>query len=438
MASRNRKYFIRYGGEKIGSGTSFGVPYDQLCPTHIGEHSCSDEVHPGPPYSSGGPLYVTKKKVYMHRTPSFSATFGSDSYSGKMAVLPYVPSPEPTPLSLSGWGAKGWNRTYPLHPVYNLGVSLAELKDFPRMITQTWKTGKALLSPYPFKGGKLKTLGQFISDIKKGPKFLADNYLNVQFGWVPFAQDIEAVLNYQEKLRKKLIWLQRHNGKSVRRKIELDSWSFSEAIARTVPPQTCMVPGLRTEFYAGSVVANENVDVIKEYSNRIWYVAKYKYWLPELANDQFLLRDHSRLKGELYGLALDPTIIYKVMPWSWLLDWFSSAGAVVQNAFAGARFGVVAEYAYVMCRETFTYTSPGHCTVNTGTYGFLTPPPRFDWSGTPKKLGGVSRTVYEFRQREVANPYGFGITFGSLSNYQWSILAALGLTRGGKHFAPRA
>ena len=139
-----------------------------------------------------------------------------------------------------------------------------------------------------------------------------------------------------------------------------------------------------------------------------------------------------KLSLQLLGLDLDPTTLYKAYPWTWLLDWFSSAGSVVQNVFAQAKYSVLAEYAYVMCSEKFTYTAPAQVTVNTGEAVY----PLYEFPSS-MSFSGASRTYYEFKQRQAANPFGFGITFASLSAFQWSILVALGLSRGGKGFSPR-
>ncbi len=431
MAQRNRRYIIRYGGEKCGTGANGSPTVISTTPSFNGTHSCIDETHPGPPYRSGGPLSVVKKKVYIKRFPPFTSHYFSTQgwYDGFMGVTPYIPPVEPTPLNLSGWGARGWNRTFPLHPVYQLGVSLIELKDLPRMLTQTKAFFRSIqglkLSKVP------KTVGEFLADLQKGPKYIGEHYLNLQFGWVPFLQDLLFITQMKDKVHKKMAWLTRKNGKGVRREVELDKGGFSENIPRNVSSTVTVFPTLSSFLYAPGMGLPMNYPILKTYDHRIWFAAKYKFWIPELAPNQYLKRDHLRLEAELVGLALDPTILYKVTPWSWLLDWFTSTGSVVQNIYLRAKYHVVAEYAYVMCRENFTYQAPGYIGVHTGTYaGGWKDPDRF-WTG-------VSSTIYEFRTREVANPYGFGLTYASLSAYQWSILAALGLTRGGKHSAPRA
>jgi len=378
---------------------------------------------------------MTKKAVYFDRTSSFAANYfilPVQDWKGYLAATPYTPFSEPSPTSLAGWGAIGYNRTFPLHPIYQLGVSLVELKDLPHMLTQTRDFLKGIrnipLTRVP------KTVGDFIHDLNNGAVHAGGDYLNLQFGWVPFIQDLVFLSQMKAKLRKKMVWLTNKNGKAVRRKIELDKAEFSENIDRFISEPGSMTPTLPTMLYDSNVVTSYSMPVRRDVYSRIWFSAKYRFYIPELANDPLLLGDHRLLEGELLGLALDPTILYKVTAWSWLLDWFTSVGAVIQNIYLRAKYHVVAEYAYVMCDESHTYSAPGRCTVHTGKASLSS---GGNWSGVSRTLSGITTTKYTFHQREVANPYGFGITFASLSAYQWSILAALGLSRGGKHLSPR-
>jgi hypothetical protein len=432
MASRDRKRIIRYGGELAGSSNTG----DRFITAYNGTHSCIDETHPGPPYYSGGPLLVKKKKVYIKRSARHYVFYHSSLgwYDGKMAINPYIPSPEPSPISLVGWGVKGYNATIPTHPIYQLGVSIGELKDLPGMVSQT-KRGFQLLVKNNFSlTGGIKTVREFLERAKSIPKNSGDAYLYGAFGLYPMLQDLLFLTQMQEKLDKKVNWLRRHNGKAVRRKIELNKDSFSEDIARSVAGYATVEPTLATDLYATGNSTVQPFPILKTYQRRIWFAAKYRYYIPELAKDP---RPNSPISGSLtrflLGLSPDPSVIYKLMPWSWLIDWFVPVGSSLSNVYNMAKYGVIADYAYVMCSESFTYQAPGRIIMHSGKLS-----PSFTWVSPDWTFSGVSRTEYEFRQREVANPFGFGVTYASLSAYQWSILAALGLSRGSKHSAPRA
>lgn len=419
MANRTRTRIVRYGGEKCGVQSNIGTLFT---PLKLGIRTCTDQTHSGPPYRSGGPLLIRKTKYSIQRFPHFNVAQGPVSFSGYLSATTYTPSIPPSPGSLAGWGAKGWNLTVPTRPIYQLGVSLVELKDITRTLKGTMDAMRALRGVN--FSNVATSVGGFLNDVKKGSKYLADNYLNLSFGWAPMVQDMQFMLNYQLALSKKLNWLRKQNGKSVRRKIELDKSAYSEWVGVFTNAPSTLSPSISTAFYADSA-SPYFANVTKKVKTRIWYSAKYRFWIPNIP--KAASRASNSLKRQFTGLDLDPTTLYKAYKWTWLLDWFTSVGAVVQNLFNMAKFSVVAEYAYVMSSEYYQYDAPAECRVNRGTYSFAT----LKFPGQ-LYLRGSSQTVYEFKQREAASPFGFGITIGSLSNFQWSILVSLGISHGFK------
>lgn len=430
MAQRSRKYSVRYGGWMCGTSNNGTLTE----PAFIGVHSCVDETHPGPPYNSGGPLLVSKKKFDIARSGHHFVFYHQllGWYNGHMGVRPYEPAVEPSPTGLSGWGALGWNRTHPLHPIYQLGVSIGELKDLPHMLSQTKHGWDAIRRADNALASGTTTVRQFLKRARSLPKNAGDSYLYGAFGLAPMLQDLLFLLKMQEKLDKKLRWLRKQNGKSVRRKIELNKVDYSEDIARFIAPSTSCFPVLSQDCYAAWQNVPENLPILKSYQRRIWFVAKWRIAIPDWYLKPNPKTGFTPLSQTLLGLEPNPSIIYKLIPWSWLLDWFLSVGAIFGNMSLYAKYGVVAQYAYVMCRETLTYKCPGHVSLHSGRLS-----PSFQWVDPDWSWSGASSTTYEFRQREAANPYGFGITYGSLSAFQWSILVSLGLSRGGKSSAPR-
>jgi hypothetical protein len=120
------------------------------------------------------------------------------------------------------------------------------------------------------------------------------------------------------------------------------------------------------------------------------------------------------------SLDLDPETVWNLTPWSWAVDWFSSAGDVVHNLNAWSKYGLVMRYGYLMEHKVLrndhftTYTAPQLKGQN---------PP----SATP------SMSFYtETKRRVRANPFGFGVSWNGLDKFQLSIAAALGLSRGSK------
>jgi hypothetical protein len=113
----------------------------------------------------------------------------------------------------------------------------------------------------------------------------------------------------------------------------------------------------------------------------------------------------------MYGLTITPEVAWNLIPWSWLVDWFSSAGSAIAN-LSGGTVDAVARYAYVMKsydRRIEQHSEFADC--NGAQYEATA-----TWSAVAK-------------QRTAAHPFGFGMTDDQLSSGQIAILAALGLTR---------
>lgn len=419
---RVRKRNMYAGGEYLGRKLYVSTQYST--PLYTFAHTCTDQTNPGPPYRSGGPLTVKKvtvkvgttSKVYCNKisTPKLG-------YDGRFYAAVPIQSPEPAAKSISGYGAIGWNRTLPVRPVASLGQAIGELKDFPGMIKQTAEFFKRLGRTPLSKG---KTLGDFKRDIANGPSNLGSDYLNLQFGWVPFVSDLLSIINARQNLDRKLSQLRRDNGKGVRRSANLGSGGYNSG---SVGGSTfsSVIPTVESQLYAlGNTPLNAGHST-QSYQYNIWYSAKYTYWLPDGMLDprrETAFLGLTGLERRLLGLELNASVIYNLMPWTWMLDWFSNAGSVVDNLVLNQQYHVVARYAYVMCHETYTFTNYGTTSMRTGTWGATS-------SARPVRVHALSSVKYEFKSREVAHPYGFGTTDADLNPFQWSILAALGLSR---------
>lgn len=404
---RSRKHLAYTGGKKVM--TTWPSTSPNLGPiSYINSGVCVDEKHPGPPYKSGGPLTITKQEhrlAYSQNLQCGSPTIGSE-YQGRFWLAPVLINSVPfTPLSdssLMAWGVKGYNRGLPVHNVVNLGQAFVELKDFPGMLRSTHEFFKN------FKGSAFTS---------KSPKFWAEAWLNNVFGQIPFTNDLISALTYQRQIRNRLEYLRSHNRKVIKRHFDL---SHSKTSTRTVSTETYagLQPVLATGYYDLSGKHNGMIETWKTEETRIWFDGAFTFNIPGLNVPTI----DPRLKAKLMGVVPDMNLVYKVTPWTWLIDWFTSVGASVQNASLMQEYGQVAKYAYVMHHRKVTYDTYAYQYVR---YGSKTP-----LSANPLTLVALHATSsYEVKQRGVASPYGFGITWDGLNAFQLSVLASLGITR---------
>lgn len=386
------------GGQVLVGQTKLGSTWEPAYrPGNSHYEKCVDSTNPGPPYRRGGPLVIEKvtttyrESIHVFGSQTFGLKPGIDSKCYSVAPSVAVP----TRKDPSSWGAIGWNRTVPTDPVLSLGNFIVELKDIPHML----ETSRKLM----------KSFG------KDGLMNPGAHYLNYQFGWKLLIKDLIDILDVQKALDDKIRQLRRDNGKPVRRACKLSVKETFRRVSTSAPGASNLGPSVSSNVR----VTAPCMDITDErYQQNIWFAARYRYWIPELAEPRADLR---LLKAKLLGLLPTPDVIYNAVPWTWLLDWFTNVGPVLENMVNTAEYHVVADYAYVMAHESYSYLRKGSGVYGTGTFSTSSPNPVTVWASTQRK--------YEWKTRVAAHPYGFGITDASLTGYQWSILGALGLTR---------
>lgn len=360
----------------------------------LGEESIHDAVHPGPPYRTGGVLFHYRRKESF-LTGAFEGIGSVPYLDSDGEIVCYRP-----PVSFLDWswlgspttfnpatqyGATAWNRFKPGKPEVDLGVTIAEFKQIPQLLLKRFDS----------------------------IKHIANNNLAVQFGWLPLLSDARKMATIQTTVAKRLAQLQRDNGRGVRRRGVLEKtiasgvdvvcdgvnsanaqknlWGYDHSLMGAAVPYT------HTEW---------------EESHRVWFSARFRYWIPDVGTQRW----RARAIKTLMGTDITPALAWEITPWSWLVDWFSNVGDVVSNLTENAAENLVANYAFIMRERRVKQT----------TYSRLTLAKR--WGGTFPVLASHSlEQLQQFRDR--ANPFGFSADWSSLSARQLSILGSLGITR---------
>jgi len=335
------------------------------------------------------------------------------AYSGPNATI--VPTPRTTRALDSQrlndmtaslpFGTLGWKRTRPGNPVAGLATFTGELRDWlPNLPKKLYAALGSLLAK------------KQAAKRQQGYSGLGDAWLNVHFGWIPLLKDIRDMYELHQSLDKRLAQIVRDNGKGIRRqneirnstetKIEIDTSSSSIFGGWWQGP-----PGLST----GSSRFIRSVSTV----DRIWYSARYRYYIPDVGSSQWT-KEATRA---LYGANITPEVVWNLLPWSWLSDWFFNFGDILSNASSNAVDNLTADYAYVMRTQETEYVYDGWSKV--------------DGSGKPTDPTYIPPGIYSSRgsikyttkSRFAASPFGFGTTFDGLSSYQMGIVAALGISR---------
>jgi len=308
--------------------------------------------------------------------------YGNHRYNGNVWARITDTLPAAAQLDGAAFGAEAFAKMKPDRPAMNLFTSIYELKDIPSLLEKRMLT----------------------NDLAK----LGDYYLAQKFGWDPLLQDIRSFVLTHIEAQNRLAQFIRDEGKPIRRSIKLAaSETYSTANYQTLNYQN---PPLVTYFYAdGGRTMTQVVD-----SDIIWATAQFRYFLPPGPRD---VKWTNRMKARIFGFQPTPKQVYNIIPWSWLVDWFTGLGNVLDNTNVNVVDRIAAPYFYVMRHSerriesslTSTYFREGtlehvpvttQCTVR---------------SGCKTRLRG--------------DPFGFGIDEHSLTNTQVAILGALGLSR---------
>lgn len=302
--------------------------------------------------------------------------------------MPFPPSPGSSNLAaLDGWGAKAIASAKPTNALVDLSTSLGEILGpggLPRMLGRSdfWRDS--------------------IGDILKQG---ADNYLQVQFGWKPILNDVLGFADVVDRYNALVKQYERDAGKVVRRK-----WSFkpitteSNVLFATTAPYLAPSNSRMNNLAVGSKVYRSRKTRIER-----WFSGAFTYHLPAGYSSRNKLLSFGPEAQKLLGMELTPETLWNLQPWSWAVDWFSSAGDVFSNISDWSTDGLVMQYGYLMEHSLSTDT--------------------YTWSGGyPLKPSPVTFSR-EVKRRRKANPFGFGITWGGLSPRQLSIAAALGISK---------
>lgn len=251
---------------------------------------------------------------------------------------------------------------------------------------------------------------------------IGGEYLNYQFGWKPFVNDLRAISEAIATSEKRLAQLKRDSGRLVRRRFEfptvVSSTETHSYTGRRGYPSCC------THYYRDS----PDLMITTHNYQRTWFSGAFTFHfeLPDRQKER--LAYQAQKARVLLGLDLTPSVVWNLSPWSWLADWVSNTGDILHNASAFGRDGLVLHHGYVMQHSAAVraHTLKGVTARQTGPYAI-----REGYNATYHPQGDFTDTfTREVKLRRKATPFGFGLDTGAFTDRQWLILGALGLSKG--------
>lgn len=281
------------------------------------------------------------------------------------------------------WGSQAYAKLKPTKPVMNSLNSIYELKDLPSMLRERF-----------FRNG-------FTSGAAKA-------FVSYQFGWKQLLQDVRALFFLQQKAEKRLAWLLSREGKPTKQSIQLFE---TDAIVEDYPINGygLLQPILVTQYYRYEPRGRR----LTHNRERVWAEGQFRWWLPPGPRDVVWSR---KMKAALFGLNPTPSVVYKAVPWTWLIDWFTGIGTMLQNMESGVADRLSADYWYIMRQKDWT--------IQNNVSGWFVDP-----SGNPIEVHGSSSSSAFVKTRTKGDPFGFGTEQINLSSMQLAILGAIGLSK---------
>lgn len=299
---------------------------------------------------------------------------GVTSRAEDYVPLWYRSQPTPAHLSLIGRptnGAAAANaakRTSPSRPVVDLPAFVGELRELPRLVQ--------------LQGRNLLEIG-------------ASANLGYQFGWKPLISDLTDMLNITKAIQKRAKELNRLYDRGLRRTVDIWEDSATTSVVRRVNSNLFLNVDMR-----------ETLTTRSEVRCHIRWQPTIRLWHSE--SDEAMW--HLARKAVL-GLGFNANNLaasaWELIPFSWLVDYFSSLGDVL-SAYRNTVPAVITKC--VVIEEKVTecrWSAP-------------TAPPGFVVSDGVKE-----RTMY---RRDPAYP-SFSAYLPFLSNRQISILGSLAIVR---------
>ncbi len=227
-------------------------------------------------------------------------------------------------------------QTHPGEPLMSLPNFAYELRDIPGMLRHAWDRAYALglRADKPTTREVLKFLSS--------PKARAEDWLNYQFGWRPFINDLFAIQGLSKHLSRRVrqIIKARKDG-FIRTRVGLGDYTASDTPYPSYPNWSA---------------AGHYTVITKTTTAERWAVARWTVTdLPRFA--KVLSGDVMDGLHDVLGMDFAITTVWDALPYTWLVDWFSNVGSLLtlkQN-----RQGIAFKSAVIMTRTvTRTRSDP--------------------------------------------------------------------------------
>jgi hypothetical protein len=299
----------------------------------------------------------------------------------------------------------------PFKRQYSLARNVAELKDLPRSIAQARQTAVDLKAVYNSLSGSPKLRSKIFDLSNKAAANLPGEYLSYHFGWKQLHKDLSDLTALPEKLSKKLNFLiQRSNKQTTFRKIQ-ESESGESGVS-----------GFVYDTFDHEWEQSHTSRIVRKHKTTL--VVNGVFDFPPINNVQL----RQRFFADQVGLIPRFIDVYNIIPWTWLIDWFTGLGNYLELIEETNHDPVLVNWGMIT-----THTSGKLITnlsyINATQEDFYLNNIRVSpTAATNRTLNHTSVLSYECRtRRNVARVPGMEVTSipDTLTGYRASIIGAL-------------
>jgi hypothetical protein len=231
---------------------------------------------------------------------------------------------------------KGWS---PFTRDYNLFRNIVELRDLPRSILSLRETLGNLRKLYVSLSHS-PSIRKIIFDLTKTGKDIPNEYLSYHFGWKQTYQDLRDLLFLPGKLAKKYNFLIRRAGKPTTFRSKRSFVSGESGVS-----------GFDYSTFDLDIFDTSKGDGIfsrKERQSEVRLIVNATFDFPPV--ETVLFRDQNFF--DRIGFEPRPTDLYNLVPWTWLIDWFSGLGSYVELIDNNARDPSLINWGMITCVST--------------------------------------------------------------------------------------
>lgn len=289
----------------------------------------------------------------------------------------------------------------------NVYRSVVELKDLPRGILQLQKT----ITDFRALTAHLdKSALQYVTDLRATAKNVPKEWLSFNFGWKQIYRDAVELLLSPERITRDINRLIERNGKPT-----------THRLRQRYAVDSVTTPSFSYPTYSGEQNVTLASNRVRQIELRMMVNATFDF--PPLAVPQ--LRDD--LWKRKLGLRPSFTDLYNLIPWTWLVDWFTGLGQYIEAIDSINTDRSTFNYGFLTGTLTSVLTTVRTSrTRSTTTITFQPNPGTVYESFT----GYVHSSVLESKltiRKDISSAYGAKalLVGNTLTPYQTSILGAL-------------